>query len=168
MKNTTQILPEWLASQVDAAEDNGVELQHLMDTSPYRTAAVRTVASDGDFELRGGHVHRRVVPAGETWLPTADPRIQVLGDTYRVPLIVTEEMLAGEGFPVPRAIAGMLQVPRLSFRALDSRKGKRGLHLNDEHALLGSIADFLQEMDTRVGEEVALIFHPDGSFDVQP
>lgn len=168
MKNTTMILPEWLASQVGGAEGAGPELQHLMDISPYRAAAVRTVASAGDFELRGGQVHRRAVPLGETWLPAADPRIRLVDGAYRVTVIVTEQMLAGEGFRIPRAIAGMLQVPRLSFRALDSDKGKRGLHLNDEQALLGSIADFLGDLGARVGQEVELIFHPDGRFDVQP
>lgn len=167
MKKPTPILPEWLASQVDHAEDAGVNLQQLMDTSPFRSAAVRTVASAGDFELRGGHVHRRAAVAGETWLPAIDPRIEVIGGEYQVPVTVTEKMLAGEGFAVPRAIAGMLEVPRLSFRALDSPKGKRGLHLNDEHALIGSIADFLAELGSQAGDPVRLIFHRDGIFDVR-
>ncbi|MGP6172659.1 hypothetical protein [Corynebacterium sp. A21] len=167
MEKTTQILPEWLASQVDGAEGTGVNLQQLMDTSPFRSAAVRTVASAGDFVLREGLVHRRAVISGDTWLPAADPRVEVVGEEYRVSVTVTEKMLAGEGFAVPRAIAGMLEVPRLSFRTLDSRKGARGLHLNDEQALIGSIADFLADFGSLVGDPVQLIFHRKGSFDVR-
>lgn len=163
------ILPEWLASQVAAAGPGGADLQSLMDEGPFRPPSVRTVAESGDFEIVADRVHRRAALADgeETWLPAADPRVEVVGEEYLVPFVVTEDLLAGNGLEVPRSIAGMLEVPRWYHRTLDSRLGKRAVHFNGTEARIGPVADFLAVLGARVGEHGFLVFDRNGQLDVR-
>lgn len=167
MNETALILPEWVASQVAAAGTDGADLQQLMGHGTFRPASVRTVAESGDFEIREGKVHRRASSELGTWLPAEDSQVEVRGTQYRVPVTVTEAMVEGKGFIIPRSIAGMLEVPRWYHRTLDSRLGKRAVHLGDTEAQIGSIADFLAELGVRVGEHVSVVFDRDGHLDVR-
>lgn len=166
MNEPSLILPEWVAAQVAAAGGAGVDLQQLMDHGPFRPASVRTVAESGDFQIIAGKVHRCASSELGTWLPARDPQVEVSGSQYRLSVPVTEEMYEGKGIIIPRSIAGMLEVPRWYHRTLESRLGKRAVHLSDTEARLGPIADFLVELGARVGEHVTVIFDRDGHLDV--
>lgn len=167
MNDTSLTLPEWLASQVLAAGAAGADLQQLMDDSPFRPSAVRTVAESGDFEVVAGMVRQRSGTIDETWLPELDPRVAVVGGEYRVSVTVTEEMSSGQPVTLPRAIAGVLEVPRWYHRALDSRLGKRSVTLKDLDAQLGPVTDFLTELQAGPGDTVVLVFDRSGGFDVR-
>lgn len=169
MNETTAILPEWVASQVDAAGAGGVDLQELMDEGPFRPSSIRTVAESGDFEVVAGRVRRRGRPDPEvgTWLPAADPRVTVVGAEYLVAVTVTEDMLEQRPLVVPHSIAALLEVPRGFHRALDSRLGKRALYLHGSEARLGPVSDFLADLGAGVGERVHLVFTAEGHVDVR-
>lgn len=167
MNDTPLSLPEWLASQILAAGDTGVDLQQMMNDSPFRPSAVRTVAESGDFEVAEGMVRQRSGAIDETWLPELDPRVNVVGEEYLVPVTVSAGMLAGQAVPLPRSIAGVLEVPRWYHRALDSRLGKRSVTLIDLAAQLGPVSDFLTELQVRPGDTVVLVFDRSGGFDVR-
>ncbi len=160
------LLPDWLAQQVSLGR---TDLQELLDTSPFPRPALRTVADSGDFEVADGQVRRVSPPVPATWFVQSEPALYaedpVLG-VYSMEVPVTDALLADGAVTVPRAVAAMLEVPRLDHRSLHTRLGPQALQLGKEEARLGSIRRFLEELGARKGDPVFLIFDRNGNFDV--
>lgn len=160
-------LPDWLAEQVDAGR---TDLQELVDASPFSGPALRTVAESGDFEIVDGRVRRVGEPTPSTWFVQSEPSLYAedpITGVYSMEVTVTDAMLDDAAVTVPRALAAMLEVPRLYHRTLHSRLGPQAIHLGKEDARIGSIRRFLEDLHVGAGENVFLIFDRTGSFDVQ-
>lgn len=163
MENMT--VPDWVAAEVAAGR---TELQPLLDRAPFPAAAVRTVAESGDFRITGGHVARTSGTHLGTWFPQHEPRLVAAGGgAWALPVAVTPELLGGAAVPVPRAVAGLLGVPRRYQRTLDSALGGQLVHLGEEDAFTGPIDRFLTALDARPGDRVELVFDPVGRFTVR-
>ena len=163
MQNTT--IPDWVAAEIAAGR---TELQPLLDRAPFPAAAVHTVAESGDFHITGGHVARISRPRLGTWFPQHEPRLTEAGaGAWALPVVVTAELLDGAVVPVPRAVAGLLGVPRHYQRTLTSELGGQLVHLGERDAITGPIDRFLAALNARAGERVELVFDPAGRFTVR-
>lgn len=161
-------IPTWIATEIDAGRDDFIA---LMDAAPFPSAAVRTVAEAGDFEiLREGERLRvaRVDKPEFSWFPANNPELIDLGEgSWGVRIAVTQELLDGAEVPVPRALAAQFAVPRMSQVPLDSAKSAHLLALRNDRAVTGPIDRYLQGVD--VGEEILMVFSTaDQSFEVRP
>lgn len=161
------LLPDWLAQQIELGR---TDLQELLDTSPYPRTALRTVAESGDFEIHDGQVRPVADPGSATWFVQDEPALYAedpVRGVYSMAVPVTRGMLDDAAVTVPRAVAAMFEVPRLSHRSLASRLGPQALQLGREQARIGSIRRFLEDIGAEEGDTVFLIFDRAGEFDVR-
>lgn len=135
------MIADWVAAEVDAGR---TELQPMMDRAPYPAASVRTIAEDGDFELVDGHVTRRREPEF-TWFPT---ELIDLGGAYGY------DVIADRAVEVPRSVAALYAVPRMSRRSIPTDDGAVIVFLYNDKALLSPVR-------AEPGEKVRLFFEPD-------
>lgn len=153
------LIPEWIAAEIDAGR---TQLQAMLDAAPFDTAAVRTVAESGDFEIVDGHVRRADTPPF-TWFPDREPALTPEGQgRWSLTVEVTPEMRDDAPVPLPRAIGAVYGLWRLGHRSLDSRLGPQAVVMTDEGVRAASISRFVGEKET-----VRLVFDRAGSFDVR-
>lgn len=165
--NIPPLLPDWLGEQLDSGRTS---LQQLLDTSPFPGPALRTVAESGDFEIVDGRVRRVSRPTPATWFVQSEPALYAedpVTGVYSMETTVTAGMFDDAAVTVPRALAAMLEVPRMYHRNLSTRLGPQTLHLGNSEAHIGSIRRFLEDLNVAEGESVFLVFDRTGNFDVK-
>lgn len=153
------LIPEWIDAEINAGR---TQLQSMLDAAPFDTAAVRTVAESGDFEIVDGHVGRVDSPAF-TWFPDREPELTPEGQgRWSLTVEVTPDMRDDAPVPLPCALGAVLGLWRMGHRSLDSRLGPQAVVMTDEGVRTASIRRFVDEEQT-----VRLVFDRAGSFDVR-
>lgn len=159
----TPLLPDWIAAEITGGR---TQLQHMLDTSPFDRAALRTVAQSCDFEVIDGYV-RRVFDCVDTWFPQHEPLIDEIDQgVWAFPVTITSEMIDGAHIPVPRAIGAIVQVRRQGHLSLSSRLGPQAVAMTEDQVRTASIRRFIGDLDLQVGDTARLIFTSNGIFDV--
>lgn len=154
------LIPDWIAAEIAVGR---TELQQMLDTTTFDRAAVRTVATTGDFEVVDGHVRFADSVAPGTWFPQREPS---LSGRWSLPVQVTAELLDDATVPVPLAVGAIAEVYRLGHRSLDSRLGPQAMLMDNSEVQLGSITRFLTDLGAGIGDTVHLHFDTAGGFDV--
>lgn len=153
------LIPEWIDAEINAGR---TQLQSMLDAAPFDTAAVRTVAESGDFQIVDGHVRRAGAPAF-TWFPDREPELTPEGQgRWSLTVAVTPAMRDDAPVPLPRAIGAVFGLWRMGHRSLDSRLGPQAVVMTDEGVRTASIRRFVDEEQT-----VRLVFDRAGTFDVR-
>ena len=154
------LIPDWIAAELAAGR---TDLQSLLDAAPFDRAAVRTIATIGDFQVVDGHVRLADVASPGTWFPQREPTLRA---TWSLPVTVTTEMLDDAPVPVPLAIGSLVEVYRQGHRSLGSRLGPQAVAMDDTEVSVGSITRFLRDLGASAGDTVHLHFDTAGGFDV--
>lgn len=163
-------LADWIGRRVD--EKGAVPIQALIDdataTLGVSASSVRSYASTLDFTLTDGLVTRATHIQDSPADPTESAGLYRRPDGWRLLTTVTHDHLRGSGTGVPRGVGAILDVPALEKRTLDSPLGEQTISHSRTGVAVGSIRRFLQELDSREGERIWLLFTDEGGFDVRP
>ncbi|KAA8721819.1 hypothetical protein F4V60_07035 [Corynebacterium flavescens] len=158
---------EWIGSRVDVT--GSYPLAGLLAQAPELNIApssVRAFATNGEFILDNGLVKRNTEQVQIDADPQEAADLYFIEGQWQLLVTITSEHLRGSGFPVPRALLTLFDVPFLDRRSFQSAHGPQELISGRSNAHTGSIRRFLPEIGAGEGHRVWLRFSDDGTFSV--
>lgn len=158
-------IADLLATAIESGDD---DIQAIIDSTDFPSAAVRTIASTGDFRVDGNRV-RRVAPDPATWFTDSEAAlIDASPHHVAFPVMVTAALLDGAPVTAPLALGNYLSLARGQALGLRTT-GITGqvVKLNRDHVVVGPIDRQLVELGGAEGDEVQLVFGHDRSFEVR-
>lgn len=169
-------IADLIGRRVDAASDDGesgVRLSELVDelssTFGVSPKSVMTYAMTGQFISEGGIVSRRDTPQENTAVPEESRGLYLRNGRWCYLMTITKDHLRGSGFVVPNGMTSFLQLrwdePVTIPGAFGDQKITWG---NIGSSSIGSIRQYVEEMDLRIGDRVWVDLHDGEQFSLTP
>lgn len=163
-------LADFIARRVDAAGDDGVPLDALVDAAAERGVArssVVTYASGPEFDISDGIVRRTDADPVNDALPEETANLYLRDGAWSLLITVNRDHVRGSGVPVPKAVAALYDVAYLGEVRVPSPAGEQAVRWGRTNASISTIRRFVEALGLAEGDRCWLRFAADG-FDVLP
>lgn len=149
-----------------------VGLEYLASTVSERfdvaRGSVTTYAATAPYQTVNGMVSRWTPSTSRTGLkPARTTGFYRRVSSWVLRVTVNHDHLRGSGFGVSKALCTITRLDPGESLSLRSRLGPQNVSFTGIQPAVGTIRRFLEDLGSEEGDEVFLVFHDDGSFDVE-